>query len=283
VRAAEAASNKETPIMFDLQPPDPPSSVAERPAANLTVALINATVQIDQPSGEGTRTVGTGFLLDAPRADGTPRTVLVTAGHVLDRMPASEVRIGWRVQAPDGGWRFAPQPLQIRGPEDTPLWALHPSQDIAVMEVIAPRPFARAAIPLAWLADEATLKQAEVGPGDELLSLGFPRGLSANRAGFPIVRAGRIASWPLTPIAAFQTFLLDFAVFPGNSGGPVFWTPAVGRADEPSGPDHPYVAGMLIQEVVVSQERLGIGVVAHAAYIREAVALLDAAPSPDAP
>jgi hypothetical protein len=40
---------------------------------------------------------------------------------------------------------------------------------------------------------------------------------------------------------------------------------------------------MLIQEVVVSQERLGIGVVAHAAYIREAVALLDAAPSPDAP
>lgn len=127
------------------------------------------------------------------------------------------------------------------------------------------------------------MNEAEVGPGDELLSLGFPRGLSANRAGFPIVRAGRIASWPLTPISAFPTFLLDFAVFPGNSGGPVFWTPAVRRMNEANGADHPYVAGMLIQEVVVSQERLGIGVVAHAAYIREAVALLDDAPSPDGP
>ena len=43
-------------------------------------------------------------------------------------------------------------------------------------------------------------------------------------------------------------------------------------------PDHPYVAGILVQEVVVGQERLGLGVVAHAAYIREAVALLDAPP-----
>ena len=36
---------------------------------DLTVSLINATVQLDQPQGDGTRTVGTGFLIDAPRAD----------------------------------------------------------------------------------------------------------------------------------------------------------------------------------------------------------------------
>jgi hypothetical protein len=198
-------------------------------------------------------------------------------------MPAEEARIGWRRASADGGWRFDPQPMRIRDAETTPLWTRHPDQDVAVMEIVAPDAFARAAIPLAWLANADTIEQAQVGPGDEMLSLGFPRGLAANRAGFPILRVGRIASWPLSPITAFPTFLLDFLVFPGNSGGPVFWTPvARHRADEEA-THHPYVAGVLTQEVIVKDERLGIGVVAHAAYIREAIALLDAPQDPPGP
>ena len=267
--------------MLDIQAqPDPYAQAAPpRPAWDLTVALINATVQIDQPTGEGARTVGTGFLLNAPRPDGTPRTVLVTAGHVLDRMPGETARIGWRVELGDGGWRFDPQPLAIRN-EEQPLWTRHPVQDVAVMEITAPDAFVRAAIPLAWLADEATFGDAEIGPGDEMLSLGFPRGLSANRAGFPILRVGRIASWPLSPIKAFPTFLLDFAVFPGNSGGPVFWTPTARRRAGAEQVDHPYVAGVLTREVIVEDERLGIGVVAHAEYIRETVEQLDLRDAP---
>lgn len=257
-----------------------PAPVVARPAWDMTVSLINATIQIDQPSGDGTRTVGTGFLVDAPRPDGSRRTVLVTAGHVLDKMPAEEARLGWRVALQDGGWRFDPQPLRIRNADTTPLWTKHPSHDIAVMEISAPEAFARAAIPLSWLADAQTLDDAQVGPGDEMLSLGFPRGLAANRAGFPILRVGRIASWPLSSISAFPTFLLDFTVFPGNSGGPVFWTPTARRRSEVGAPDHPYVAGVLTQEVVVQDERLGIGVVSHAAYIREAIAQLDASKQP---
>ena len=41
-----------------------------RMAVDLTVQMINATVQIDQPLGNGTRTVGTGFLVQAPTPDG---------------------------------------------------------------------------------------------------------------------------------------------------------------------------------------------------------------------
>lgn len=273
-------------MIFDLQTQPTPyveaAQTERRPAWDLTVSLINATVQIDQPSGDGVRTVGTGFLLNAPRPDGTPRIVLVTADHVLERMPDREARIGWRTELPDGGWRFDPQPLVIRDEASDPLWTKPEDRDIAVMEISAPEAFARAAIPMAWLADKDTFDAAEVGPGDDMLSLGFPRGLSANRAGFPILRVGRIASWPLTPISAFPTFLLDFAVFPGNSGGPVFWTPTVHRQADTASPVHPYVAGVLTQEVIVQEERLGIGVVVHADYIREAVALLDqkAAPAP---
>lgn len=268
-------------LAFALQAPDaaPAQSPAPavRPAWDLTVGLIGATVQLDQPSPDGARTVGAAFLVDAPRPDGAPRTVLVTAAHVLNQMPDQTARVGWRVALPDGGWRFAPQPLAIRDTDGQPLWTRHPDRDVAVIEVAAPEPFARAAIPLGWLAGPETLDAFEVGPGDELLALGYPRGLSANRAGFPILRVGRIASWPLTPITAFPTFLLDFKVFPGNSGGPVFWTASARRRPDAEPPDHPFIAGVLTQEVMIDDERLDIGVVAHAAYVREAVALLDAA------
>lgn len=269
--------------MFAIQIPpepvhEPPETALSAPDWNLTIGLIQATVQIDQPNGDATRRVGTAFLIDAPGPDGLPRTVLVTAAHLLDGMAAPEARIGWRVEAPQGGWRFAPEPLRIRSEAGAPLWTRHPDRDIAVMQVSAPPAFARAAIPLDWLVEPAELDRWRIGPGDELLTLGFPRGYSANSAGFPIVRVGRIASWPLTPIERFPSFLLDFPVFPGNSGGPVFWTPTARRLPDAPPPDHPFIAGVLTSEVRPSDEPLGIGIVAHARYVREAIALLDGGP-----
>lgn len=249
---------------------------AEAVTWDLTVSLINATVQLDQPQGDGTRTVGTGFLIDAPRADGTSRVVLVTAAHVFDRMPLENARIGWRVPLSDGSWRFTPASLNIRDGED-PLWTRHPDRDVAVMTIEAPEAFARAAIPQGWLADGYTFERFDVAPGDEMMSLGFPRGLSANRAGFPILRVGRIASYPLSPVVAFPTFLVDFTVFPGNSGGPVFLTGSARRRPGVPQPEHPFIAGVLTQQVELGNERLGIGVVAHAHYIREAIELLNQA------
>nr|WP_314436134.1 serine protease [uncultured Brevundimonas sp.] len=242
-------------------------------------AVIDATVQIDQPSGQGLRTVATAFLVNAPHPDGAPRTVLVTARHVLEQMPERSARLGWRIERSDGGWRFTPQPLEIRDATLTPLWSALPDRDIAVMEVAAPEAFARAAIPLAWLADADNFDTMDAAAGDELFALGFPGGLSANRAGFPILRVGRIASWPLKPIRAFPTFLLDFRVFPGDSGGPVFRLS--NAAAQP-----PVIVGMVIKEVVTpsqthsqtqgQEESIGLGVIVHAAYVREAIALLDA-------
>lgn len=267
--------------MFDLQTfpetaQEPPIAGLAAPAWDLTVGLIGATVQIDQNNGDSTRRVGTAFLIEAPRRDGSPRTVLVTAHHVLDGMAAADARVGWRVEMPGGGWRFAPEPLRIRDETGAPVWTRHPERDIAVMEISAPPVFARAAIPLGWLARSEDLDNWQIGPGDELLTLGFPRGYSSNTAGFPILRTGRIASWPLIPIASFPVFLLDFPVFPGNSGGPVFWTPAARKLPGTAQPDHPFIAGVLTSEVRPSDEPLGIGVVAHAVYVREAIALLDA-------
>src|ERR671916_211382 len=80
----------------------------------LAVQLFNGTVQLEEPLGNRTKVVGTGFLVAATKADGTPRTVLVTSAHVFDRMPALEARIGWRVSSTSTDWRYAPAPLVIR-------------------------------------------------------------------------------------------------------------------------------------------------------------------------
>lgn len=237
-------------------------------ALDLSVDLIKATVQIEQPLPGGARTVGAGFLVQAPTPDGKPRVVLVTAAHVFDKMPADTATVGYRVQLKTGEWRFDPKPLTIRV-SGKAGWTRHPSRDVAVMTVIAPPEFAKAAIPLSWLASDDTFNRWGLGPGDEMMALGFPRGLSANKAGFPILRAGRVASYPLAPSNVFPTFLLDFSVFPGNSGGPVFMSQT--RGGEPA----QFIAGILTQQVELNSERLEIGIVTHARFIRETLAMLD--------
>ncbi|MBB3892443.1 S1-C subfamily serine protease [Phenylobacterium haematophilum] len=244
---------------------------------DLAVELIHATVQLEQPLGDGTRTVGTGFLIAETGPDGAPRTVLVTANHVLAKMPGAEARIGYRISNPDGSWSYSPQTLKIRDVNGAQLWTKHPSRDVAAISITAPEAFAKSAIPMAWLAGDDTFQSNHIGAGDEMMALGFPRGLAANQAGFPILRSGRVASFPVAPAQVFPTFLLDFTVFPGNSGGPVFMSQAahrrVGGAD--AGQDVQFIAGLLTQQVELNNERLEIGIVTHAKFIRETMALMD--------
>src|SRR3712207_358286 len=108
-----------------------------------------------------------------------------------------------------------------------------------------------------------------------MMALGFPKGLSSNRAGFPILRWGRVASYPLTPASAFPNFLLDFRVFDGNSGGPVFMADPRPRVDGTQGAY--FVDGVMTKQEKSKGDRLEIGVVPHAKHVREAIALLDKA------
>ena len=265
---------------------------------DLAIDLIKATVQLEQPLGDGTKTVGTGFLVSAPTPDGKPRTVLITSGHVFERMPFPEARIGWRVSSQAADWRYAPANFTIRTmppqslasrrdapasggattPGGAPLWKRHPTQDVAAITITAPAEFTKAAIPLAWLADDATFTRYDVRPGDEMMALGFPKGLSSNRAGFPILRWGRVASYPLTPASSFPNFLLDFRVFDGNSGGPVFMADPKRAAAGAKEPGAYFVAGVLTRQVESKGDRLEIGVVTHAKHVRETIALLDEKP-----
>ena len=78
----------------------------------------------------------------------------------------------------------------------------------------------------------------------------------------------------MSPISAFPTFLIDGFLYPGNSGGPVF------LAD--GGEGHPLVLGVVTQQVDQGEEPLGLGVVVHASYVRETLAILDERAAEDA-
>jgi S1-C subfamily serine protease len=244
---------------------------------DLSAQMMQATVQLEQPLGDGTRTVGTGFLITETTPDGKPHTILVTANHVFDKMPGASARVGYRVANADGSWSYSPQSLKIRDAQGHALWTHHPTRDVAAIAITAPEAFAKAAIPEDYLAQDDTFSKYAVGAGDQMMTLGFPRGLAANSAGFPILRAGRVASYPIAPAKIFPTFLLDFSVFPGNSGGPVFMSgpsrhavDAAGKGDQ----DVEFIAGLLTQQVELNSERLDIGIVTNARFIRETIALI---------
>lgn len=237
-------------------------------AVDLPVDLSYATVRISQQLPDGRYGQGTGFLISAPTPDGTPRLVMITADHVFStKMLGDQVQIGWRIQDPSGHWRYTPQTLRIRA-EGKSLWTTHPQHDIAAIAVQAPPEIARAAIPLAWVADADTFDRQKVRPGDVMMTTGFPAGLSATPEGFPILRSGALGSWPVSPVASYPTFIIDAAIFPGNSGGPVFVAKAGAQ----------FIAGVLAQDVAPEGRSLNLGIVVHAQFIRETIALMDGAP-----
>ena len=128
-------------------------------------------------------------------------------------------------------------------------------------------------MPASELPGERALETLRVQPGDEMMVLGYPRGLSANPLGFPILSAGKVASYPLSPADKYPTYLVNMNVHAGNSGGPVYLTLPRASPGEP-GPQV-VVTGLLTQQIKYNGDRLAIGNVTQADFLSETMALMD--------
>jgi hypothetical protein len=138
------------------------------------------------------------------------------------------------------------------------------------------------------LADDKMLTDYEVKPGDELRCLGYPLKVASNDAGFPVLRSGRIASYPLLPTDKTKTFLLDFRVFKGNSGGPAFFVERYRLVPGKFGQymNYHFIMGLVSQEVLypeqtigpysqeARQTQLGLAVIVHASLIKQTIEML---------
>ena len=251
-------------------------------SSNIASILMRSTFKIQQGSS-----IGTVFILGEPLKDYPKRAyfVLMTASHVLDSMKGEKATIYLRKKV-NGSFVKYPFTISIRH-KGKPLWVKHPDVDVAAMRLGIPRDSDRRLVPTTLLATDEFINKFEINPGDDLLVLGFPYGAESNEAGFPILRSGRIASYPLTPTRITKTFLLDFEVFRGNSGGPVFMC---SRNRAYGGTTHigvvRQVMGLVSQEKkiieriksidqeLLKEHKLSLAVVVHAIFLKELLNML---------
>jgi hypothetical protein len=241
---------------------------------NLSTQLMRATVKISHE-----KSTGAGFVL----AKGPEKYLLVTTAHVFDNTPGDETTLVFRSKQAEGDYTKEPLKLVIRK-EGKTLWIRHPTEDVAVIWITPPKNADLPQISPDLIASDAQLRKCKVQPGDNLAYLGYPHGVEGNKAGFPVLRGGLIASFPLLPTAKTKTFFLSANVFEGDSGGPVY-------LNRPNQTDSDKVDLGLIMGLVSAQQfldeelkmaygttkvrhRLGLAIIVHGSFIKETIDLL---------
>lgn len=212
-----------------------PSIAMAQTYTDMATILMRSTFKIEGPAKapvEGPakapekKITGTVFILNSLEKDSNQRIpVIVTAHHVLDSFQGDFATIYLTQKQVDGTFAKIPFTLKIRN-KGANLWTKHPEADIATMLFPLPESLRNTIDSLVGtelLARDIDIQSEDIQPGEELSCLGFPFGFESNSAGFPILRSGKIASFPVYPSKIAPKILLDIRIFGGNSGGPVFF------------------------------------------------------------
>jgi S1-C subfamily serine protease len=256
------------------------------PSEEINTLLMHATFRIHGAArGDPMRKIafGTVFVMGIPRHENptVSNIVLVTAAHVLEDIAGDVATLMLRKPDPDGTYTEFPFDIPIRR-GGSPLYTRHPTEDVAAMYADLPDAVPMSGLPPTFLATDEMLADIEVHPGDEAFVLGFPLGVGTP-GGFPVLRTGRIASYPLTPMRGVKSIVFDLFLYGGNSGGPVYYSYSNRMY---KGAIHFGVAqgilGLVIQQAIsptpgLADSPLNLGLVVPAVFIRET---LDRLPPP---
>ena len=206
--------------------------------------------------------LGTCFIV---ARKGVPDGVVVmTSVHFLKTTGRSPLFLPLRFRATtgellDGVLELKPQ-LQ-----HGPFYVQHPRYDVAAFDL--PLPAGMIGF-LALPFDESMLRAngESPGAGEEVLFAGFPTVLPGTGGIFPVLRSGRIASYPAGPLREMRKFLINGDVYPGDSGAPVFAANPHGR---------PRLLGMVTSRVGTSEKQLvPLALAVEASAISETLQLL---------
>lgn len=249
------------------------ASAAEEPQdEDLNTQLMRATVKISHE-----KSTGTGFILT--KGD---QHLLVTAAHVFDNTPGDETTVVFRSKQADSEHAKEPMKLIVRN-DGKPVWTKHPTEDVAVIRIATPNNADLPLLPTDLLATDELLRKHKIHPGDRLACLGYPHREEASKAGFPLLRDGPIASFPLLPTAKTKTFFMSMNIFEGDSGGPVYLArPGQTTPDR----DIRLIVGLISGQRFLDEEarmiygttkfryRIGLAIVVHASFVKETVDLI---------
>ena len=219
---------------------------------------------------------GTGFLVTDPSVTNpeskTNEVILVTAKHVFEQMNGTKCDLILRTKIGEDEFVRLSVTIDIRD-GDQRLWLQHPDVDVATLKIDLPKNASAKPIPFERLADESKLKDRTVRVGQETWIACFPAKLEANEAGWPVLRKGTIASYPLKPARTTKTFLVDYNVFGGDSGAPVavIVDEKILLVGVASSMHRQTDRTTLPFEERVVHFPLGISIVVHAEFLRETI------------
>jgi hypothetical protein len=233
-----------------------------------------------RPGEETKSRCGTGFvIMRQVKADSDiGQWVLITAKHVFEDIRGNTATVKLRTRNAAGDIVVVPFPLPIRD-DGKSLYTEHATEDVAAIDI----PFQSSTIMYQlgsgiatanWLASDQFLQDVGIHPGDEMLTLGYPMCAAANDAGYAVLRSGKLASYPILPLKKAGKILYDFRVYPGNSGGPVYFS----YQDRPN-KGH-VMLGVLYQKLfgLVTQQAgpindidPSLGVIVPSIYIKETI------------
>ena len=201
------------------------SSVIEK--MSLSERLTYSTVLIKCKFSNGALGTGTGFVINLciDKVSNSCVPVIITNNHVVDG--AIEIEFGF-CKADDFGTPLDKEQIWIRC--DLASWHHHPDSTVDLQ-----------CFPLAGLLTELTAKNArlfyipldtelipskkvisELSAMEDVVMLGYPRGISDEFNNKPVIRKGITATHPKNDYRGKKDILLDIPAFPGSSGSPVF-------------------------------------------------------------
>lgn len=249
----------------------------------INTTLMETTFRIHGPKKDDPKKIsfGTAFLMGKPTVLDPNRAyyVLISAAHVFEDISGDTATLTLRQKQSDGTYTQIPFDIALHR-DGKPLYVKHNEVDVAALYVSMPTGISAKMLQLSLLASDEWLTRFEIHPGDELLCLGFPLFVSSPD-GFPILRSGKIASYPIVPTKQHKNILFDFRVFGGNSGGPVYFTD---RGRTYGGQTHlgetiQFVIGLVTSQLnaaLYDNRELQLAAVVPSSFIIETINLLPA-------
>lgn len=153
--------------------------------------------------------IGTGFLVQTANK----HVLLVTAKHVIQSPIPVGSRVAYRLNTLDGGSAIV---WEDDLSKELGGWFLSSASDLACRFISWPD-----SAKLVTLTPDNFIADGALSAGAPILVLGFPLGLRSADHPRPIARHGIVGR------VDHDNVLADVFVFPGNSGGPVIYTPSL--------------------------------------------------------